>query len=94
MALFIVVSIESGAALETKIKELYPNDYYEISPGGKWFVVSPLVTAKQLSDQLGITPPPPAEGMRAVIVSSRGYFGRGPKDMWEWVAAKSTNANA
>jgi hypothetical protein len=93
MALFIIVAIDSAAALEAKIQQLYPNDYYEIAQG-KWFVVSPMVTAKQLSAHLEITPSPPAEGMRAVVVSVRGYFGRGPKDMWEWVAAKSTEVNA
>ena len=89
MALYLITAIgESGPAIEKSIAEKYSGNFYKIDPS-KWWVSSPATTSKDLSDQLGITTDPPIVfGTTGIVVAVKGYFGRGPSDMWEWVAAK------
>ena len=89
MALFVVMAFsDTVTQVAAKVQQKFPNDFYQIEPG-KWFVSSALVTAKQVSDDLEITVPDDTNATtRGVVVAVRGYYGRGPRDMWEWVAAK------
>ena len=55
MALFVVLALDdSGSAIKGGIIEHFPDDFYEVEDG-KWLVAAPLVTAKQVSDKIGIT---------------------------------------
>jgi hypothetical protein len=66
----------------------YPGEFFRIDPT-KWWINSSATTSKDLSDQLGITTDPATPlAATGIVVSVKGYFGRGPSDMWEWVAAK------
>jgi len=94
MALFVVLALDNSASvIEASIAKEFPEDYYKIEPG-KWFVKAQLVTAKQVSDRIGITNDQNADGFTGVVLGVRGYFGRAPQDMWEWIAAKSVKSDA
>ena len=97
MALFVVVALHNSApAIGKNIAEGFPDNFYEVEED-KWFVATTLVTAKQVSDKLGITtddklPAPPI--LTGIVIRIGGYFGRGSTDMWEWIAAKSIKTSA
>ncbi len=94
MALFVVLALDKSAStIEAAIAKEFPENYYKIEPG-KWFVAAKLITAKQMSDRLGITNDENDDGLTGVVITVRGYFGRGSQDMWEWVAAKSKKDSA
>jgi hypothetical protein len=96
MALFVVVALQNSAqAIGKSIADNFADDFYEVEKD-KWFVATTLVTAKQVSDKLGITtddklPVPPI--LTGIVVRVGGYFGRGSTDMWEWIAAKSVKTS-
>ena len=92
MALFMVVALgQSAPLIDVAILQKFPTSFYKLE-AGKWFISSTFQTSKELSDALGITSDPPmlpALGVATgVVVAIKGYYGRGPSDMWEWVAAK------
>jgi hypothetical protein len=94
MALFVVLSLGSSeAAIKSGIDQNFPNDYYQLE-GGKWIVSSPLVTAKQVSDKIGISNDLNTGELTGFVAGMGGYFGRGSRDMWEWIAAKSVKPSA
>lgn len=88
MALFLVAAMSGSepvvdAAVSAKIP---PGTFYRIEQG-KWIIDSEAITAKDISDQLGI-----AGTVRHLVVAIRGYYGRAQPDMWEWMAAKSAKS--
>ena len=90
MALFFITALEAsspliGLQIAAKIP---PTDVYKIEDG-KWILESSLSTSKDLSDFLGIT-----QTVTFFVVPVRGYFGRAQPDLWEWLAAKTSKANA
>jgi len=89
MALFLIVALKSTEpAVAQAVANHFAGNFYQIEDD-KWFVNSALVTAKAVSDLLGITSDPPVEGtMQGVVVKVSGYWGKGPSDMWEWVSSK------
>ena len=91
MALYFVAALEQfGPTIEQSITERYPGNSYKID-SSKWWVNSSATTSKELSDQLGITSAPPHTGSTTgIVISVKGYFGRGPGDMWEWIATKAS----
>ena len=90
MATYLLISIGGNtlsvdAAVQSKIAK---EDAHQIEPG-KWLVNSSLPTSKDVSDQLGIS-----ETATFFLAPVRGYFGRANPAIWEWLAAKTTKANA
>lgn len=87
MALFLIVALEESVPhVDAGISRAFATSSYRIEPG-KWFVHSTLQTSKEVSDAIGITADPPAvTNLRGVVVAVKGYYGRGPSDLWEWVA--------
>jgi hypothetical protein len=95
MALFVVLALKNTDALiETSINEKFPSESYKIEDG-KWIINADSITAKQLSDKLGITDKPVSPtSVQALVFAVGGYFGRAQPDLWEWMAAKTIKANA
>lgn len=88
MALFVVVALGGAeaaidAAVPAKISQ---GNFYRMEHG-KWIIDSEAITAKDVSDQLGMPPI-----VRHLVVALKGYYGRAQPDMWEWMAAKSTKS--
>jgi hypothetical protein len=90
MALFLVLALKgSSSIIGLPIAAKIPaTDFYTIEDG-KWIVESNVSTSKDLSDFLGI-----AQIATHFIVPVRGYYGRAQPDLWEWLAAKTSKANA
>jgi hypothetical protein len=90
MALFLVVALGTAAPIvDQQIPaRVEPAEYYKIE-SGKWIANVNLATSKEVSDFLGIT----ATALH-LVVPVRGYFGRAQPDLWEWLAAKTSKANA
>lgn len=93
MTIFSVVPLGRGRErLEESIKKLPKSDVYELGGGAGWLVKF-TGTALELCATLGLptkreqlgedgTPP-------TVLVSGMtGYYGFGPRDMWEWVRSR------
>jgi hypothetical protein len=94
MALFVVLSLGGSApAIKAGLDGNFPNNYYQLEED-KWIVSSPLVTAKQVSDAIGISNDLNTGELTGFVASISGYFGRGSRDMWEWIAAKSVKPSA
>ena len=89
MAIFAVMGLgNTTAALENKIKERFPDDYYAIE-GNKWFVVADGVTAAKVAHNLGMNT---TENILGIVVTVGGYNGLAPSDIWEWIKAKATKS--
>jgi len=88
MALFVVVALkDTDALIDAAVPaKSSPGKFYKIEQG-KWIVDSEAITAKDVSDQLGLS-----AATNHLIVAVRGYYGRAQPDMWEWMAAKSAKA--
>lgn len=95
MALFVVLALKNSDALvEASIIEKFPAESYKIEDG-KWLISADNMTAKQLSDRLGITDKPVSTTTtQGAVFAIGGYFGRAQPDLWEWMAAKAIKANA
>jgi hypothetical protein len=95
MALFFVTALhDPQATIEAAIMQRFPNDYYKLT-ADKWFVSADSVTAKQMSDVIGLTDKPSVPGnATGIVISVGGYFGRAQPDLWEWIAAKANKSNA
>ena len=94
MALFLVVALKNSAQLiDASIAEKFASEAYQIEEG-KWAVNADSVTAKQLSDKIGITDKPVSStSVTGIVVPISGYYGRAQPDLWEWLAAKTVKAN-
>ncbi len=84
MTVFVVLNashpIKVGQALKTNFGE----NYLQIS-SGEWLVAASGLTAKDISDKLGIS-----EGTNgsAIIFTTAGYWGRAGNNIWEWIGTK------
>lgn len=93
MALFFVTALRgSEIQLEATIKEKFPSGVYSVS-ADKWFIQSDSVTAKEISDKLGLGTPESIPGAGYLVLTVGGYFGVAAPDVWEWLAAKATKPN-
>lgn len=54
-----------------------------------WLVAADGVTAKDVSDKLGMTDGTVGSG---IVLTTAGYFGRAPTNVWEWMTAKAPRA--
>jgi len=91
MALFLVAAVgSSGPTIDSVIPtKIASTEAYKIE-NGKWIVdVTGISTSKDLSEFLGFS-----ATVTHFIVPVRGYFGRAQPDLWEWLAAKTSKANA
>lgn len=91
MALFFVVALQGAEASvdEAISAKILATDLYKIE-SGKFVVDAPTIsTSKELSEFLGLL-----SAYSHFIVPVRGYYGRSKPDLWEWLSAKTSKANA
>jgi len=84
MAIFAVIGLGDATALAGKIENNFPDDYYAIERD-KWFLVADGVTAKNITERLGINK---TGGIRGIVITVGGYNGFASGDMWEWLRVK------
>ncbi|AMH11616.1 MULTISPECIES: hypothetical protein [Klebsiella] len=87
MAVFAIIASNDGPGLGLKIKStIQPQDFCEVD-GNTWLVSAPqhIVTAKELSDFLGISTG--AIG-QVVVLHVTTYYGFHKREMWDWLAMK------
>jgi hypothetical protein len=84
MTVFAVINASNPTGLTQALNIHFPGNYLQIAPT-EWLVAALGVTAKDVSDKLGIT-----EGTSgsAIVLTTAGYFGRAPNNVWEWLSAK------
>ena len=89
MSLYAVIPLAtvSGKGNDL-IKELTELDAYSDCAPHIWFVNYD-DTSKKLSERLGFNSDKKARGI--IIKISRGYFGYGKRDMWEWLESREND---
>lgn len=93
MAIYSVIPLGTGHdVLEKSIKKLPKGDVYELNGKSGWLVRFP-GTSIELCSSLGLPTKRGEAGAvqptPAVLVSALvGYYGFGPRDMWEWVKTR------
>jgi hypothetical protein len=88
ITIFAIVGASDPEKLGEALNDNFAGNYIQIPRGANYFVVaSPqiAVTAKQISDKLGITD---GSNGSAVVLNVAGYYGRTDPEIWEWLAAK------
>jgi hypothetical protein len=88
MTIFVVMAVDPLAVpkINERILTRLPGNF--ISAGANVWFVAGSGTAKEMSDQLGVTAPEAEVISGVIVVSINGYFGRAPAPIWEWIAAK------
>lgn len=84
MGLFLLTPIQNPDRLAAKVAERFGVNAYMVQSTHAW-VIDYNGTAKELSDELGITNGSVGTG---VIVSIGTYYGRASPDMWEWMKVR------
>ncbi|MCH8166923.1 MAG: hypothetical protein IIC03_03215 [Proteobacteria bacterium] len=89
MTIFVIIR-QAGTDVEKlgkAIASAYPDDIYDLGDGA--WLVSDTATAKDISDNIGIT-----DGKigSAVIIETASYFGRANPAIWSWIKAKWNGA--
>jgi hypothetical protein len=81
--IFAVFASGNPVAIKAALDREYPLDHLDVGTG-QWLVIGD-GTAKDVSDKLGVS-----DGVsgNAIIVTTSGYFGRAPNNVWEWLTAK------
>jgi hypothetical protein len=88
MTIFAVMAVDplAVAKISERILARFPGN--SIPAGTNIWFVAGSGTAKEMSDQLGVTAPETEVISGVIVVSINGYFGRAPAPIWEWIAAK------
>ncbi len=82
MATFVIVfTSENRRNLDELIPRKFENRCYQL-PLGEW-VVAYDGTTRQLAEFLKI--PEWSGGGGAIVLNFSGYWGRAPRDVWEWM---------
>ena len=84
MAVFAIIPTPTAALppkLATAVLEHYKDANFAIAGGHGW-LVSANRTAKELSDQLGITD---GSNGSAIVLEVASYFGRADPNVWSWI---------
>lgn len=86
MSVFAVIAFEGGKGRPVReaVIEYAPDNNYPIPGAPAWLVVHN-GTASELSKRLGVTD---GKTSNALVVRVEDYFGRAPRDVWEWIKVK------
>lgn len=83
MTIFALMTPEPNPKLDSAVERLFANASYVVTPTQR-LIAAAGVTAKDVSDKLGITT---GELGKVLIVSVGNYYGRHSTDLWEWIRA-------
>jgi hypothetical protein len=83
MAIFAILPPMPVPQLDAAIRQTYRDNYLQVAPN-QW-LVSASATAKEVSDQLGISD---GKNGSAIVLRVTSYYGRAPTNIWEWIAQK------
>lgn len=81
MPTFLIFSEKKHEALGDKIREIYPDDHYDLG-AGKWLIEAEKTT-KDVAEEIGIRGG--AFG-RAVVFKVDTFSGFHSKSLWEWLS--------
>lgn len=82
---FVIIPLQNSAHLNDLIPTKFGKASYRL-PMGEWLIAYQ-GTTQQLSDELGISEGP---SNSAIVLSISSYWGRAPKQIWEWLQQYST----
>jgi hypothetical protein len=84
MTVFAIINATDPANLEIALKATFPENFLQVSVN-EWLVAATGITAKDVSDKIGIT-----DGSKgsAIVFTTAGYYGRASNNIWEWLTAK------
>lgn len=92
MPIFLVIPLASNTGpLNEAVRGMLPeHDRHQLANDRGWLVTYN-GTTKELTNRLGVTGQ--AQGEKspigsAIVAPISSYYGRGPNDMWEWLALK------
>jgi hypothetical protein len=90
MTIFAIIATTDEAALAQAIARTYPAESMTIRDG-VW-LVNDAATSLEVANKLGLGPEgtPPNKG---VVLSTRGYYGYAPNNIWEWLEVKSVETS-
>lgn len=90
MPIFAIISQPSstGERLPGVIAREFKNDHMQLGTG-QWVVAAPM-TAKELSDKLGITD---GSNGSALVLEVSSYYGRASNNIWSWIKNKWEGSN-
>jgi uncharacterized membrane protein YgcG len=83
--LFVILAHANPERVAATLSVNYPNAYLMVAPG-QWLLVAAGKTAKEISDDLGISTGVSGNGM--VFTGTGSYFGRGEPGTWEWLKSR------
>lgn len=86
MTVFVILNADVPASVDAALNATFPGDFLQIS-SAEWLVAARGLTAKDISDKLGISD---GKSGAAIIFTTAGYYGRAPANVWEWLNAKIT----
>jgi len=82
----------SSDSLNQAVEEsIAPENRYPLQNQRGWLIKYPGTTV-ELCNHIGLTGQAPGESSTVgstIIVPVHSYYGRGPTDMWEWIATRS-----
>lgn len=86
MAVFAIIAQPhvNTPKLEGAIAVAFPNDHLKLGPM-EWLVAVKSKTAKEVSDQVGITD---GSNGSAIILETATYYGRANNNIWGWLRTK------
>jgi hypothetical protein len=84
MTVFAIINISDPVKLDAAVATHFPGNLLKISLS-EWLVAGNGITAKDVSDKLGITDGTTGS---AIVFTTAGYYGRASQNIWEWLSAK------
>jgi hypothetical protein len=84
MTVFAVINAADPLNLGLALNVNFPGNVLQVS-ANEWLVAASGITAKDVADKVGIT-----DGSKgaAIVLTTAGYYGRAPNNVWEWLVAK------
>ncbi len=85
MSVFVILPRSPNATLDAKMKASFSEtDIFQLND--RQWLVSAELTAKQVTEKLGILTDPQLHSI--VVFSVSNYFGRYAPEVWEWLKLK------
>ncbi len=85
MTVFALLNVNRPELVVPALNANFPGDFLQIS-ANEWLVAGRGLTAKDVSDKLGITD---GKSGSAIVFTTAGYFGLASNNIWEWITVKT-----